>query len=176
MVPPSISRRSELCLSLLLDMLGVKYKYNYPLYAQNHFYLADFFFPDSQDFHEHMGMLDHEPYAQNQKRKLEDYKTLGIQEISRFPISENRNDSSHATRILTCWISYTPPSDLCHSDRRAAYKNAATPPNCTPLDDLCYSDHRAAYKNTAPPLSYTLPPDFSAAQIALQRIKIPRHL
>ncbi len=80
--------KSELCLSLLLDMLGVKYKYNYPLYAQNHFYLADFFFPDSQDFHEHMGMLDHEPYAQNQKRKLEDYKTLGIQEKKNLLITK----------------------------------------------------------------------------------------
>lgn len=56
--------KSGLSLSLLLDMLDVKYKHNYPLCAQGHFYMADFFFPDSQDFHEYMGMLDHEQYTQ----------------------------------------------------------------------------------------------------------------
>ena len=72
--------KSEIILSLLFDLLGIKYTHNYPLYAQGHSYMVDFYFPDSQDFHEHMGMLDDEQYAQNQKRKLEDYAAEGIQE------------------------------------------------------------------------------------------------
>ncbi len=56
--------KSELSLSLLFDMLGVKCKHNYPLCAQSHFYVADFFFPDLQDFHEYMDMLDHKQYTQ----------------------------------------------------------------------------------------------------------------
>ena len=72
--------KSEIILSLLFDLLGIKYTYNYPLYAQGHSYRIDFYFPESQDYHEHMGMLDDEQYAQHQKRKLEDYAAEGIQE------------------------------------------------------------------------------------------------
>lgn len=31
--------------------------------------MADFYFSDSQDFHEHIGMLDNEQYAQQQKSR-----------------------------------------------------------------------------------------------------------
>ena len=71
--------KSELIFSLLFEMLGIQYTHNYPILAQGHPYMIDFYFPESQDFHEHMGMLDDEQYAQSQKRKLEDYAAEGIQ-------------------------------------------------------------------------------------------------
>ena len=71
--------KSEIILSLLFDLFGIKYTHNYPLCTQGGFYMADFYFPDSQDYHEHMGMLDDEQYVQHQKRKLEDYAAAGIQ-------------------------------------------------------------------------------------------------
>ena len=80
--------KSELIFSLLFDLLGIQYTHNYPLYAQGHTYWVDFYFPDSQDFHEHMGMLDDEQYAQNQKRKLEDYAAEGIQEKKNLLITK----------------------------------------------------------------------------------------
>ena len=80
--------KSELVLSLLFDLLGIQYTHNYPLYAQGHPYRIDFYFPDSQDFHEHMGMLDDEQYAQNQKHKLEDYAAEGIQEKKNLLITK----------------------------------------------------------------------------------------
>ena len=80
--------KSELVLSLLFDLLGIQYTHNYPLYAQGHPYRIDFYFPDSQDFHEHMGMLDDEQYAQNQKHKLEDYAAEGIHEKKNLLITK----------------------------------------------------------------------------------------
>ena len=71
--------KSELIFSLLFEMLGIQYTHNYPILAQGHPYMIDFYFPESHDFHEHMGMLDDEQYAQSQKRKLEDYAAEGIQ-------------------------------------------------------------------------------------------------
>ena len=63
---------------------GIQYTHNYPIWAQGRPYMIDFYFPDSQDFHEHMGMLDDEQYAQSQKRKLEDYAAIGIQKKKTF--------------------------------------------------------------------------------------------
>ena len=80
--------KSEIILSLLFDLLGIQYTHNYSLCAQGHPYMVDFYFPDSQDFHEHMGMLDDEQYAQNQKRKLEDYAAEGIQEKKNLLITK----------------------------------------------------------------------------------------
>ena len=80
--------KSEIILSLLFDLLGIQYTHNYPIWAQGRPYMIDFYFPDSQDFHEHMGMLDDEQYAQNQKRKLEDYAAEGIQEKKNLLITK----------------------------------------------------------------------------------------
>ena len=96
--------KSEIILSLLFDLLGIKYTHNYPLYAQGHSYMVDFYFPDSQDFHEHMGMLDDEQYAQNQKRKLEDYAAEGIQEKKNLLITKEHfvTDSHDPEKKRAC--------------------------------------------------------------------------
>ena len=46
--------KSEIIRSLLFDLLDIQYTHNYPLYAQRRTYWGDFYFSDSQDFHEHM--------------------------------------------------------------------------------------------------------------------------
>ena len=89
---------------LLFDLLGIQYTHNYPLYAQGRTYWVDFYFPDSQDFHEHMGMLDDEQYAQNQKRKLEDYAAEGIQEKKNLLITKEHyvTDSHDPEKKRAC--------------------------------------------------------------------------
>ena len=96
--------KSELIFSLLFDLLGIQYTHNYPLYAQGRTYWVDFYFPDSQDFHEHMGMLDDEQYAQNQKRKLEDYAAEGIQEKKNLLITKEHyvTDSHDPEKKRAC--------------------------------------------------------------------------
>ena len=66
--------------------------------------MIDFYFPDSQDFHEHMGMLDDEQYAQNQKRKLEDYAAEGIQEKKNLLITKEHfaTDSRDPEKKRAC--------------------------------------------------------------------------
>ena len=96
--------KSEIIFSLLFDLLGIKYTHNYSLYAQGHPYMIDFYFPDSHDFHEHMGMLDDEQYAQNQKRKLEDYAAEGIQEKKNLLITKEHfaTDSRDPEKKRAC--------------------------------------------------------------------------
>ena len=96
--------KSELIFSLLFDLLCIQYTHNYPLYAQGRTYWVDFYFPDSQDFHEHMGMLDDEQYAQNQKRKLEDYAAEGIQEKKNLLITKEHyvTDSHDPEKKRAC--------------------------------------------------------------------------
>ena len=77
------------------------------MYAQGRTYWVDFYFPDSQDFHEHMGMLDDEQYAQNQKRKLEDYAAEGIQEKKNLLITKEHyvtdsHDPEKKRACITC--------------------------------------------------------------------------
>ena len=47
---------------------------------QGHTYIPDFYFPDTR------GIQDNEPYAENQKRKLEGYEAERIQERKKLPI------------------------------------------------------------------------------------------
>ena len=96
--------KSELILSLLFEMLGIEYTHNYPILAQGHPYMIDFYFPGSQDFHEHMGMLDDEQYVQSQKRKLEDYAAEGIQEKKNLLITKEHfvTDSRDPEKKRAC--------------------------------------------------------------------------
>ncbi len=66
--------------------------------------MIDFYFPDSQDFHEHIGMLDDEQYAQNQKRKLEDYAAEGVQEKKNLLITKEHftTDSLVSEKKRSC--------------------------------------------------------------------------
>ena len=96
--------KSELILSLLFEMLGIEYTHNYPILAQGRPYMIDFYFPGSQDFHEHMGMLDDEQYVQSQKRKLEDYAAEGIQEKKNLLITKEHfvTDSRDPEKKRAC--------------------------------------------------------------------------
>lgn len=47
---------------------------------QGHTYIPDFYFPDTR------GIQDNEPYAENQKRKLEGYEAERIQERKKLLI------------------------------------------------------------------------------------------
>ena len=96
--------KSELIFSLLFDLLGIQYTHNYPIYAQGPTYSADFYFPESQDFHEHMGMLDDEQYAQHQKHKLEDYAAEDIQEKKNLLITKEHfvTDSRDPEKKRAC--------------------------------------------------------------------------
>ena len=96
--------KSELILSLLFEMLGIQYTHNYPILAQGHPYMIDFYFPGTQDFHEHMGMLDDEQYVQSQKRKLEDYAAEGIQEKKNLLITKEHfvTDSRDPEKKRAC--------------------------------------------------------------------------
>ena len=96
--------KSEIIIFLLFDLLGIQCTHNYSIYAQGRPYMIDFYFPDSQDFHEHIGMLDDEQYAQNQKRKLEDYAAEGVQEKKNLLITKEHyvTDSRDPEKKRAC--------------------------------------------------------------------------
>ena len=96
--------KSEIILSLLFELLGISYTHNYSIYAQGTPYWVDFYFPESQDFHEHMGMLDDEQYAQHQRRKLEDYAAEGILEKKNLLITKEHyvTDSHDPEKKRAC--------------------------------------------------------------------------
>ncbi len=113
--------KSELILSLLFEMLGIEYTHNYPILAQGRPYMIDFYFPGSQDFHEHMGMLDDEQYVQSQKRKLEDYAAEGIQEKKNLLITKEHfvTDSRDPEKKRACPARDCATAHLLREDRTA---------------------------------------------------------
>ena len=73
--------KSEIIISLLLELLKITYYYNTELQMRDGNYRKPDFILKNQILWEHLGKMDDASYAAAQRKKLEEYKALGVDKL-----------------------------------------------------------------------------------------------
>ena len=73
--------KSEIIISLLLELLKITYYYNTELQTRDRKYRKPDFILKNQILWEHLGKMDDASYAAAQRQKLEEYRALGIDKL-----------------------------------------------------------------------------------------------